>query len=95
MFDWFRRKSTLRLCYVIMSKDSRFWLQDRCWGGADGRDMCDSQIWSSRKEAERELAKLDQPGTVFEIGLYNGRPVMLVDAYSYWLDANYSKARKA
>lgn len=31
--------------------------------------------------------------TVFEIGLHNGRPVMLVDAYSYWLDANYSKPK--
>ena len=51
MFDWFRRKSTLRLCYVIMSKDSRFWLQDSCWGGADGRDMCDSQI-CARKRSE-------------------------------------------
>ena len=55
MFAWSRRKSTLRLCYVIMSKDSRFWLEAKCWGGAEGRGRCDARSWFSRKEAEQVI----------------------------------------
>lgn len=94
MAGWFQRKSTLKLCYVIMSKESRFWLRDKCWGAAEGRDMCDAMPFGSEKDAERALATMDRAGTVYEIGLYNGKPVMLVDAYTYWLDANYTQPRK-
>jgi hypothetical protein len=86
--------STLKLCYVIMSEKGRFWLSANCWGAREGNDMYDAQIFSSRREAEKTSAKLDGPSTIFEIGLYNGKPVMLVDAYEYWIDANYTKSRK-
>jgi hypothetical protein len=81
--------SRLRLCYVIMSEDSRFWLCEGIWGAREGNDMCDAKIYLSRKEAAKELSKLSVKGTVFEIGLYNGRPVMLVDSYDYWVTGKY------
>lgn len=87
-------KSTLKLCYVIMSKKGRFWLAANCWGAPEGNDMYDAKTFSSRRQAEKHITGLDTPSTVFEIGLYNGRPVMLVDAYQYWLDANYTKGKK-
>lgn len=85
-------ESTLKLCYVIMSQQGRFWLSSNCWGAAEGNDMYDAMIFSSRRQAEKHKAGLDSFSTVFEIGLYNGRPVMLVDAYQYWLDAKYTFA---
>ena len=85
-------KSTLKLCYVIMSKeDGRFWLRDQCWGATEGHDMYDALILTSRGQAEKHGATLDKPISIYEIGLYNGKPVMLVDAYQYWVDANYTK----
>lgn len=87
-------KSTLRLGFVIMSSEGRFFIGDGNWGSVDGNDMYDAQVYSSRRQAIKVLAKLGQEGTVFEIGVYNGKPVMLVDAYEYWLDAKYSALRE-
>lgn len=88
------KRSTLKLAYVIMSEDGRFFMGDGEWGVPEGNDMYDAKITYSRRWAEKTLKKLDAGGSVFEIGLYNGRPVMLVDAYDYWIDAKYSGIRQ-
>ncbi|OGV61159.1 MAG: hypothetical protein A2498_12855 [Lentisphaerae bacterium RIFOXYC12_FULL_60_16] len=89
---WFSR-SKLELRYVIMSEDGRFWLEDGCWGVTEGNDLYDGMIFGCRNDAVRKLKTLDKQGTIYEIGLYNGRPVILVDAYDYWLDAKYGGNR--
>jgi hypothetical protein len=77
-----------------MSQDGQFWLDADCWGSTEGTDMFDARIYRWRWAAEHELKKLDKPASVFEIGLYNNKPVMLIDAYRYWLDAKYAFAGK-
>ncbi|OGV57620.1 MAG: hypothetical protein A2283_04290 [Lentisphaerae bacterium RIFOXYA12_FULL_48_11] len=54
--------------------------------------MLDAKIYRWRWAAESDLKEINEPASIFEIGLYNGKPVMLVDAYHYWLDAKYSFA---
>ncbi len=88
------RKSTLRLGYVIMSSAGRFLVDGDSWGAAEGNDMYDAQVFRSRPHASKLLARLDPEGNVFEIGVYNGRPVMLVDAYDYYMDAKYTGSLK-
>jgi CYTH domain-containing protein len=84
------RRSTLKLGYVVMSASGRFLVDGDTWGAAEGNDMYDAQVFRSRSFAEKMLEKFDSAGSVFEIGVYNGRPVMLVDAYDYWMDAKYA-----
>lgn len=86
-------RSKLHLVYVVMDDDGRFLIGRGVWGAPEGNDMSDARIFRSRRGADRELQGLDRKGTIFEIGLYNGKPVMLVDAYDYWLDAKYAGIR--
>jgi hypothetical protein len=88
------KKSTLKLCYIIMAEDGRIWLDAKHWGSPDGNDMVDAQTFLARRQAERVAKSLDVLTSIFEIGLHNGRPVMLVDAYEYWLDAKYHNAKR-
>jgi len=84
------KKSTLSLCYVIMSEDGKFWLKVNTWGDPQGNDMYDAKIFKARHKAEKFSTDLNKPTTVFEIGLYNEKPVMLVDAYEYYVNAKFS-----
>ena len=84
------RKSTLKLGYVVMSAGGRFLVDGDAWGALEGNDMYDAQVFRSRSYAEKVHARVDPSGSVFEIGVYNGRAVMLVDAYHYWMDAKYT-----
>jgi len=56
--------STLKLCYVVMSKDGRFWLHDKCWGAADATDMVDARIYRWRWAAESDLKEINEPASV-------------------------------
>lgn len=87
------KKSTLYLGYVIMSEEGRFLVEGSNWGAVEGNDMYDAHVYRSRSRANKIKNKLAPNGNVFEIGVYNGKPVMLVDAYDYWLDAKYSSLR--
>jgi hypothetical protein len=84
-------KSILSLAYVVMSRSGRFLLQDDSWGREEANDMCEAKVFLRRSRAEKELALRDASGSTFEIGVYNGKPVMLVDAYDYWLLARFRK----
>jgi len=88
------KKSTLRLGYVIMSDEGRFYVDGGDWGAEEGNDMYDALVFCSRARAKKILARVSPEGSVFEIGVYNGKPVMLIDTYDYWLDAKYTAMRK-
>jgi hypothetical protein len=88
-------RSSLRLCYIIMSEDGRIWLENGEWGRPEANDMGEAKIFLSRKRAELARSERNCPASIYEIGLHNGRPVMLIDAYDYWLDAKYRGAGRS